>query len=86
MPFDATKEHLAKFNVDRRDAARLERALCTLADFEGSVKKALSEVGHSDHGLHDVCDAIRLIIDGDDDIHPIKEARDESTPGQYYGG
>jgi len=65
VPVFADKEHLAKYDVGRREARRLESALCTLADFEGSVKKALVELGHSDHALHDMCDALRLIVDGE---------------------
>lgn len=63
---DATKEHLAKYGVTRREALRLERALCTLADFEFPVKEALSEIsGGSDWDHSRVCDAIRLIVDGE---------------------
>lgn len=65
MPVFATKEYLAKYNLGKRDARKLELALCAIADFEGSVKKALIELGHSDHVLHDMCDALRLIVDGD---------------------
>lgn len=65
MIFDATKERLTRYGLKRRDAVRLTRALCAMADLEGSLKQALRERGRSDHDLHAVCDAIRLIIDGD---------------------
>ncbi len=65
MPINATKEHLAKYSVSPREALRLERALCALVDFEGPVKQALGERG-SDWDLHNVCDAIRRIIDGEE--------------------
>jgi hypothetical protein len=65
MSVTATKEQLKEYGVSRRDAARLERALCTLADFEGPIKQALTAGGGTDLSLGDVCDALRRIVDGD---------------------
>lgn len=55
-----------KYGVTGKDARRLERALCTLADFEGVVKDALTDGGIGDHAVGEVCAAIRKIIDGDE--------------------
>lgn len=50
--------------VDRR---RVERALCTLVDYEWKLK----DVGHKkginfDHAFADVCDVLRTVADGED--------------------
>ena len=60
------KEARAKYGVSGKDAKRLERALCTLADFEGPVKDALTDDAVNDGAHRDVCAAIRKIIDGDE--------------------
>ena len=63
---EATTEHLDKYGLNRREALRLEKALCALADFEFAVKCALGEVSGGSCWDHSrVCDAIRRIIDGD---------------------
>ena len=61
------KEWLQKFNLKPRDGARLLRALCTLADYEGALKRALVERGHDEHPHAEVCDALRFIVDGHED-------------------
>jgi hypothetical protein len=63
MAKTARAKWYAKFGVGAADARRLERALCTLADFESPIKLAMAEKGARDWGLHDVCDGIRHIID-----------------------
>lgn len=47
----------------RVDARRLEAALCALADHESLVKEALADSGLQPNGLHDVCHALRRIVD-----------------------
>lgn len=55
-----------RYGIDGNGAKRLERALCTLVDFEGAVKEALTDGGISDHAVGDICGAIRKIIDGEE--------------------
>ncbi len=60
-------ERLKKYGLEPCDLIRLERALCTIADYEGPIKKALAE-GHGGGGERDhsnVCDALRRLVDGD---------------------
>jgi hypothetical protein len=47
------------------DAMRIERALCTLADFEGPIKAAGSKLGRGNfaHAHADVCSVLRAIAD-----------------------
>lgn len=45
---------------------RLESALCTLADYEDVIKDRLIERHHRESAHGDVCDALRLIVDGPD--------------------
>jgi hypothetical protein len=45
------------------DREALERALCALVSFEGPVKDALAEIGRPTVALHDVCAALRHILD-----------------------
>lgn len=54
--------------VKAKDRKKLERALCTLADYEGEIKEALRDLGQggSDWDLHRVCDALRLLVDGEE--------------------
>jgi hypothetical protein len=62
---EATREHLKEYGVTKKDALRLERALCTIVDLEGPLGKALADIATSStSSLHYMCDAIRLIIDG----------------------
>jgi hypothetical protein len=68
MAKTARANWLFGFNIDARGARRLEHALCALADNEGPVADALVARGHSKQALHDVCDAIRLIVDGPEDL------------------
>lgn len=60
-------EYLQKQVERLRDSERgaLEGALYTLADNEGLVKDALVELGFSDRNLHEICAALRLIVDGE---------------------
>ena len=63
MARTARAEWYAKFGIDSRQARRLEHALCALADNEGPVGDALSDRGLSRQAVHDVCDAIRHLVD-----------------------
>ena len=58
------REALAKYGLNGNDAQRLERALCTLADYEGPVRQALSERALDPRAVSEVCAAIRRILDG----------------------
>lgn len=56
-----------KHGIDMHEARRLERALCTLADFEGQIKSVLRDEigdGASDHDHAHVCAALRHLVDG----------------------
>ena len=62
----AKEDEMAKIGqkVDRR---RVEKALCTLVDYEWKLK----DVGHKkginfDHAFSDVCDVLRTVADGED--------------------
>ncbi len=59
-------ERLKKYGLGPHDVIRLERALCTLGDYEGPIKKALAEChgggGERDHS--NVCAALRRLVDG----------------------
>lgn len=48
--------------LDGKDAKRIERALCTLADYEGPIKQA-GRTGNFAHAHADVCAALRKIAD-----------------------
>lgn len=43
-----------------------KRALCTLADYEGPIKRALTECeeGGSDWDHKRICEALRWLVDG----------------------
>lgn len=65
MPrYNATRAHLRAHGLRGKDALRLFRALCTLADYEGAVKVGLSAAGESEWNLHRVCGALRYLVDG----------------------
>lgn len=57
---------LKQYGLTPADARRLERALCTLADFEGTVKRALADSGarNGDWAHVNVCKALRHVVDG----------------------
>lgn len=52
-----------KRKMPTREVAKLEKALCALADNEGLVKAALRSNGFSDGALGDMCQALRSIVD-----------------------
>jgi len=57
---------MPKQRVTARDRQRLERALCTLADYESLIKQALIDAvrdGANEHDLRHVCAALRAIVD-----------------------
>jgi hypothetical protein len=62
--YDASPEWLKERGLNGRDARRLFAALCALADYEGQVKDALGEAGHSENDHAHVCDALRFLVDG----------------------
>lgn len=47
----------------RVNVKALEKAMCALADHEGLVKDALADAGLPPSGIHDVCAALRRIVD-----------------------
>lgn len=49
--------------IKAKDRQKLERALCTLVDYEGEVKEALRESRGSDTDFHNICDALRRLVD-----------------------
>lgn len=51
--------------LSAKERKRLERAMCAIVDNEGVIKDALTANGHTPYGVHDMCDALRLIVDGD---------------------
>jgi hypothetical protein len=61
------RERRARLHVTGNDLRRLEHALCTLADYEGLLKRTLREVGDgaSDYDHMHVCAALRRLVDGD---------------------
>jgi hypothetical protein len=64
----AEAERLKKLGITAKDRDRLERCLCTLADFEGLIKDTLrNEVrdGASAYDHAHVCAALRRIVDGE---------------------
>ena len=63
----ATPEWLRTHGLTLADARHLYRALCTLADCEGPIKRALREVGDgaSDYDHMHVCAALRYLVDGE---------------------
>lgn len=58
-------ERLEKLGITTKDRDRLERALCTLVDFEGVIKDAMLYCYLNPHGFHDVCQGLRRVVDGD---------------------
>jgi hypothetical protein len=48
-----------------RDRAKLERALCTIVDFEGDIVEACGLLGISPP-TGDMCRALRLLVDGEE--------------------
>lgn len=65
--YDATPAWLRRHGLERRDAQRLFRALCTLADYEGVIKDALYSCGQggSEWDHMRVCAALRYLVDGE---------------------
>ena len=65
--YDATPAWLRTHGLTPADARRLYRALCTLADFEGTIKRVLCEMGDgaSDYDHMHVCAALRYLVDGE---------------------
>lgn len=64
MPSSALKERMKKYGITGKERLRLERALNTLADFEGQVKHALRETTAGGERSHtDVCHALRELVD-----------------------
>ena len=59
-------ERLKKYGLGPHDVIRIERALCTLGDYEGPIKKAMSECRPTSSGLDytNVCAALRRLVDG----------------------
>jgi hypothetical protein len=57
-------ERLKKYGLEPHDVIRLERALCTLGDYEGPIKKALAEIhgGRIEQDHANVCYALRRLI------------------------
>ena len=57
-------ERLKRYGLGPHDIIRLERALCTLGDYEGPIKKAMAEGrgggGERDHA--NVCAALRRLV------------------------
>lgn len=62
--YDANPEWLQQHGLKARDALRLFRALCTLADYEGVIKRTLPKVDGDDRDHHNVCAALRYLVDG----------------------
>ena len=56
---------LQKLCISAKDRDRLERAMCTLIDFEGSIKDAMLDCHLNSNAFHDVCQGLRHIVDGD---------------------
>lgn len=66
MPIFANNAWLKERGITKRDALRLERALCALVDLEGQIKTALTERGGNAHWAHaQMCEALRYMIDGE---------------------
>lgn len=55
------KEHLKQLGLSATDRRAAYAALCFLADNGGAVDKAL---GHAPGSTSDVCQALRVIVDG----------------------
>jgi hypothetical protein len=52
--------------LKKRDRTKIERALCTLVDYERIIKENAHRRGANfDHSFHDVCEVLRDIADGD---------------------
>ena len=58
------REWYRKHLIDARSAARLERALRTLADYETEVKFALLATHGEEKPHANVCAALRYLVDG----------------------
>lgn len=66
MPiYDASPEWLKERGLRARDARRLFNALSTLIDYEGTVSDALTATRHQSSAMHEVCDALRYLVDGE---------------------
>jgi hypothetical protein len=63
---ETERARLSKYGLEPRDKQRLERALCTLADYEGPLKQVLcGEIGGHENDHARVCGALRWIVDGE---------------------
>lgn len=49
--------------LSKADREKLERALCTLVDYEGPITDALAAKTNSAQTLGKVCDALRDLVD-----------------------
>jgi hypothetical protein len=50
--------------LPKRDRDKLEKALCTLVDYEGDLAEAAGQLGIQVR-IGDVCRALRLLVDGE---------------------
>jgi len=64
-PYDAKPAWLQQHGLNRRDALRLYRALCTLADYEGTIKRTLVKMRNAERDHTNTCAALRYLVDGD---------------------
>lgn len=70
----ASIKWLKEQGLKPNDARRLANALCTLADYEGLLKRTLTDRGHSEVDHSHVCDALRYIVDGEEGAGDAKSA------------
>lgn len=61
---DLTRQQIKDLGLNGRDVRRIERAFCTLADFEGPVTEAMGGGGNNEWAFHAVVNAMRTIADG----------------------
>lgn len=51
--------------LPKRDRDKLERALCTIVDYEGDIVGALAQLGEG-QSIAPICRALRLLVDGEE--------------------
>jgi len=59
------REEIEVKKLTDKDYEALERALCTLVDYEEVIKDRLASFGTGERAHSDVCHALRQIVDGE---------------------
>lgn len=60
----ANRKEIEVKKLTDKDYEALERALCTLVDYEEVIKDRLASFGTGERAHSDVCHALRQIVDG----------------------